>query len=63
MDQGGKVNRSIAAQLGGDFIVDRDGILRLAYRSRDPADRPEVTLLLETIEATSERAQFSSTNT
>jgi peroxiredoxin len=34
------------AQLGGDFIVDSDGIVRLAYRSRDPADRPSVGELL-----------------
>jgi peroxiredoxin len=34
-------------QLGGDFIVDKDGIIRLAYRSRDPVDRPPVEQLLD----------------
>jgi len=29
-----------STQLGGDFIVDRDGIIQLAYRSHDPTDRP-----------------------
>lgn len=33
-------------QLGGDFVIDREGVVRLAYRSRDPADRPPVGLLL-----------------
>ncbi len=34
------------AQLGGDFIVDANGVVRLAYRSHDPADRPHVDNLL-----------------
>jgi len=34
------------AQLGGDFIVDRNGIIRFAYRSHDPADRPPAGQLL-----------------
>lgn len=34
------------AQLGGDFIVDASGIIRLAHRSQDPTDRPSVTELL-----------------
>jgi len=33
-------------QLGGDFIVDASGIVRLAYRSQDPTDRPAVPDLL-----------------
>lgn len=36
-------------QLGGDFIVDSAGIIRLAYRSKDPTDRPSATSLLTTI--------------
>lgn len=36
-----------SGQMGGDFIVDCDGIIRLAYRSHDPTDRPPITLLLE----------------
>ncbi len=33
-------------QLGGDFIVDASGIVRLTYRSQDPTDRPAVLDLL-----------------
>ena len=33
-------------QLGGDFIVDADGLIRLAYLSHDPTDRPPVADLL-----------------
>ena len=33
-------------QLGGDFIIDQDGILQLAYRSHDPTDRPTAQYLL-----------------
>ena len=39
-----------SAQLGGDFVVDRRGILRLAYRSQDPTDRPSAALLLAEVE-------------
>ncbi len=35
-----------SGQLGGDFIVDPDGIIRLAYRSHDPTDRPPISRLL-----------------
>ena len=35
-----------SAQLGGDFVVDAGGIVRLAYRSYDPTDRPPVANLL-----------------
>ena len=34
-------------QLGGDFIVDRSGILRLAHPSHNPTDRPAAQTLLE----------------
>ena len=37
-------------QSGGDFLLDRDGNLLYAYRSRDPADRPTVAKLLEIID-------------
>ncbi len=33
-------------QLGGDFIVGADGVVRMAYRSHDPTDRPAVDELL-----------------
>jgi hypothetical protein len=37
------------SQLGGDFIVDRKGILRLTYHSHDPIDRPSSSYLLENL--------------
>jgi peroxiredoxin len=33
-------------QLGGDFIVDANGFVQLAYRGRDPTDRPAAADLL-----------------
>lgn len=33
-------------QLGGDLIMDAEGIIRLAYRSQDPTDRPSVEVIL-----------------
>ena len=36
-----------SSQLGGDFIVNANGIIRLAYYSRDPSDRPSVDQLLD----------------
>lgn len=35
-----------SAQLGGDFIIDKNGIVRLADPSHDPTDRPSVSQLL-----------------
>lgn len=35
-----------SAQLGGDFIIDSQGKIHLAYHSYDPADRPSVQDLL-----------------
>ncbi len=35
-----------SGQLGGDFIVDTAGIIRLAYRSHDPTARPSTNQLL-----------------
>jgi hypothetical protein len=37
-------------QGGGDFLLDRDGNLLFAHRSRDPADRPAAAKLLEIID-------------
>ena len=34
-------------QLGGDFIIDREGRLRYSHPSEDPADRPSRAELLE----------------
>lgn len=39
-------------QGGGDFLLDRDGNLLFAHRSRDPADRPAAKNLLEIIDRT-----------
>ena len=36
-------------QLGGDFIVDRDSIIRLAHPSQDPTDRPSIDALIGTL--------------
>ncbi|RME97142.1 MAG: hypothetical protein D6768_20350 [Chloroflexi bacterium] len=33
-------------QMGGDFIIDRHGILRFTHPSQDPTDRPPVEQLL-----------------
>lgn len=37
------------SQLGGDFIVDRNGILRFTHRSHDPVDRPSVQKLVRVL--------------
>ena len=37
------------SQLGGDFIVDPTGRLRLVHPSREPVDRPSVAQLLEVL--------------
>ena len=34
------------AQLGGDFVIEARGIVRLVHPSRDPTDRPSVAALL-----------------
>lgn len=36
-------------QLGGDFVVGRDGRLAYAFRSEDPDDRPSVDELLAAV--------------
>jgi hypothetical protein len=36
-------------QLGGDFVVDRDGALVFAHRSKGPDDRPEVDDLIRAV--------------
>lgn len=38
-----------SSQLGGDFILDSNLIIRLVYRSHDPTDRPSVTTLTDVI--------------
>ncbi|MFC2055522.1 AhpC/TSA family protein [Chloroflexota bacterium] len=41
-----------SSQLGGDFIVNTNGIIRLAYYSRDPSDRPSVSYLQDILHST-----------
>lgn len=36
-------------QLGGDILIDPEGIVRLHHTSDNPADRPEVETLLEIV--------------
>lgn len=38
-----------SGQLGGDIIVDSNGRIRLAYRSHDPTDRPDIHALLTSL--------------
>ncbi len=38
-----------ANQLGGNFIVDKSGVVRFAYPSKDPTDRPEVAEMLNVL--------------
>ncbi len=47
------------AQLGGDFIVDEQGILRLVYRSHDPTARPPVPDLLAILASLGKKAADS----
>jgi peroxiredoxin len=37
------------SQLGGDFIVDKNRVLRLVHPSHDPSDRPAVDELLRVL--------------
>lgn len=45
------------AQLGGDFVLDREGTLVFAYRSEDPADRPSVDDLLAALRLAASEGQ------
>lgn len=36
-----------SGQLGGDFIVGPDGLIRYAHRSKDPTDRPGVEEMVQ----------------
>jgi len=37
-------------QLGGDFIIGKDGKFKLIYPSHDPTDRPPVKILLKILD-------------
>jgi len=36
-------------QLGGDFVIDREGAIVFAFRGETPADRPSVDALLDAV--------------
>jgi peroxiredoxin len=36
-------------QMGGDFVIGRDGRVAFAFRSEDPDDRPSVDALLDAV--------------
>ena len=38
-------------QLGGNFIIDKDGIVRFTHPSQDPTDRPEIDALIQQLQA------------
>lgn len=40
-------------QLGGDFLIDQTGTVRLAHPSRDPTDRPAIGKLLDLLQSLS----------
>ncbi|MEZ4711047.1 MAG: peroxiredoxin-like family protein [Caldilineaceae bacterium] len=42
-------NRGDSEQLGGNFIVDANGIVRFAYASREPTDRPSIDTLMSAL--------------
>jgi peroxiredoxin len=43
-------NRGDAHQLGGDFVIDAHGIIRLAHPSREPTDRPSAAKVLSLLD-------------
>ncbi len=50
------------SQLGGDFVINGDGLLRYEHVSRDPSDRPPVDELLDALQAEAEPQDFSHTS-
>jgi peroxiredoxin len=47
-----------SGQLGGDFIIDQSGIIRMAYRSHDPADRPGISDILQILNEINKEARL-----
>ena len=45
-----RLPRQDVYSLGGDFLVDREGRLAWAYRSRHPADRPSTSEVLRRVD-------------
>lgn len=37
------------SQLGGDIIIDKNGLLQFIYPSHDPTDRPQVDEILDAL--------------
>ncbi len=48
--KGVPVFRADPTQLGGDTIIDRGGVIRMIYPSRDAMDRPSIEELLAAID-------------
>ncbi len=48
--------RLSSLQLGGTFVLDRDGEIRYAHRNRNPADNPPLEELLRAVEGLRSRA-------
>lgn len=46
------VPRQDTLQLGGDVLLDADGVVRWVYRSRGPADRPSLREIARRADAT-----------
>lgn len=44
-------------QLGADFVVDKEGVVRLSFYSKNPADRPSVETLISVVRETQNKAQ------
>jgi len=45
-----RLNRGDTNQLGGDFIVDAQGLIRFAYPSHDPTDRPSLAQIVAVLQ-------------
>lgn len=45
------VPRGDVSQLGGDFVLDREGRVRFAHRGSTPSGRPDIPTLLEAVDA------------
>ncbi len=39
-----------SAQLGADFVIDKNGIIQLSYYSFDPTDRPSISEILTVLQ-------------
>jgi hypothetical protein len=46
-------------QMGGDFIVDKNGIVRLIYSSKTSSDRPEIQTLITGLQNCGDKEKVS----